>query len=511
MNSSYFYDYYRKHRRIDLVVLLAAIAFVLFLLNYHRLIILSPWQLEYREGAMLIQVDGLLRGMSNFSIENMPRYFNPYGSLFNDISALIASVLGNTFPVLRLVSGTAIILSCIVVWFVGYRLSRDAVFSFILTIGFYLQSLYFVIPQARPDAIGALFFILGFAVVELIPFGLLSATLVFICALAGGFFAKAYFIVIAPVAFSYWIFFKDWKRGSVFALVFGSLGILAIFITNYFSPGYISSVLFTTLANSHVTYTPETWAYMLKQGHEFMLINKGPIAVMLVVVLIAGFNWLKGNGKRVHLSSSFSLYALTLLAIDFVFSLGHGMGNYLTYIFALCVPPLLFSAAACWPNFKQYGDTRLSVGRLLLLATFVFATHKVIGSSDGIEKWGEQFAEVSAEMKGYSSIYGSPLVAGLILQSGQAVFDTGHNQYLGAITTYPNLFNLGIPQKTVADAYLHYQQEVSEMISHGAFDLIVLNSEDTKNDILKEQNSNYQWLKQMSINAWHLNFWVLKQ
>ncbi|MDH4199242.1 MAG: hypothetical protein OEV66_02590 [Spirochaetia bacterium] len=511
MNFSNIYNQYRVQKILNLVIFSIAIFYSLYLMNYHRWIILSPWQFEYREGAMLIQVGGMLQGLSNFSFENLPIYFNPYGSLFNEVARVFASVLGNTFSVLRLVSGIAIILSSGIIWFVTYKLSRDFIFSFILTIGFYLQSLFFVIPQARPDAMGALFFILGFAVAELIPLGLLSSALVFTFAMIGGFFGKAYFIFIGPIAFSYWIIFKDWKRGLAFSLLFGLLGILAIFITNYFSPGYISSAMFTTLANSRVTFTSETWAYMLKQGYAFSSINRGLIAILCAAGLIYVFNRFKGNKHQTHLSSTFSLYALILLALDFIFSIGHGMGNYLTYIIALCTPALIFTAAACWPKFKDYPDYTLSLGRLLLLLMTIFVTHNVIGTTGQIKNHNDQLSAVSATMKGYSKIYGSPMVAGIIHQLGQTVYDTGHNQYLVAITKFPNIFHLGIPQIKVEEAYNQYQKEVEAMISHGDFDLIVLDQlQESKSSLLKEKNSRYRLLKQMNVDFWHLNFWVLK-
>ena len=218
--------------------------------------IFYPYQLEWMEGAALVQVNRLLAGKALYvppSIDFVPLIYPP---LFFYASALIAKIIGLGFGSLRLVSFLSSAL-CAVIIFLAVKEKTNSKFAALLGAGvfastFMLTGQWFDI--ARTDMLAAGLSMLGIYLpretvnnVTLSEAKSLRATykilfsgLVFALA----FLSKQSALIVALAAILYYFLF-NWRGAIVLTLSFGLfLAILyGIFWLN--SAGWINYYLFT--------------------------------------------------------------------------------------------------------------------------------------------------------------------------------------------------------------------------------------------------------------------------
>lgn len=499
------YFTHKKKQKIDLYLYSALLFYLGYLIYVHFSLIMVPFQLEYREGAFIIQIDAILRGYNIYSVANLPSYYNPYGGLYNYIAAIPVYFFGNFFPVLRLVSAFAIFLSSLLIYIITYRRIHDRFYSLCFAVIFYVNSLYFVIPQARPDSLGLFLFTLGFYVVEMMPFNIFSSTLIFLISVLGGLFCKIYFLLIGPIAFSFWTIFISFKKGVILSFFYIAAFFLTFFFINYFSPGYISSAIYSTLSMGSPIYSSGSWAFVYDQLIYFFKANIGLVALFLFSLIQINFIKIK---KEEHF---FPLYSLSLLLFFFVFLFGHGQGNFLTYIIELCLVPLIISSATLL-ELSSKSSYNLIL-KVFLIVLVISSSGKLIQSAESYKKYTNEFYALENEINKYDKKYGSPLITYSIYKSGQVVFDTGHNEYLKSITEFPNIFKLGIPRDEIASAFKHHKDEINSKVESGYFDLIVLDEQmvGAKKINFANLNKKYHPSKSMYVGAWKLDFWIRKE
>ncbi len=218
--------------------------------------IFYPYQLEWMEGAALVQVNRLLAGKALYvppSIDFVPLIYPP---LFFYASALIAKIIGLGFGSLRLVSFLSSAL-CAVIIFLAVKEKTNSKFAALLGAGvfastFMLTGQWFDI--ARTDMLAAGLSMLGIYLARepannvtlseakslRATYKILFSGLVFALA----FLSKQSALIVALAAILYYFLF-NWRRAIVLILSFGLfLAILyGIFWLN--SAGWINYYLFT--------------------------------------------------------------------------------------------------------------------------------------------------------------------------------------------------------------------------------------------------------------------------
>ena len=205
-----------------------------------------PYQLEWMEGAGLVQVSRMLAGQALYvppSIDFVPLIYPP---LFFYASALIAKIIGLSFGALRLVSFLSSVL-CVIIIYLAVKERTNSKFAALLSAGvfasaFMLTGQWFDI--ARTDMLAAALSMLGIYLareqVENKNIRVLFSGLVFALA----FLSKQSALIVALAAILYYFLF-NWRRAIALTLSFGlSLTILyGIFWLN--SAGWINYYLFT--------------------------------------------------------------------------------------------------------------------------------------------------------------------------------------------------------------------------------------------------------------------------
>ena len=194
--------------------------------------IFYPYQLEWMEGAALVQVNRLLAGKALYvppSIDFVPLIYPP---LFFYASALIAKIIGLGFGSLRLVSFLSSAL-CAVIIFLAVKEKTNSKFAALLGAGvfastFMLTGQWFDI--ARTDMLAAGLSMLGIYLARepannvtlseakslRATYKILFSGLVFALA----FLSKQSALIVALAAILYYFLF-NWRRAIVLTLSFG--------------------------------------------------------------------------------------------------------------------------------------------------------------------------------------------------------------------------------------------------------------------------------------------------
>ena len=120
----------------------------------HVRMVLSPAPQEMREGATVWLTQLLLDGRNPYDFNELPASTNVYGIFYHLVVWPFALLFGNSFQVHRVVSALAIVIAAALMYRLLRRLGTDRGLALVGTLLFYVSSLYFVAPLARPDGLG---------------------------------------------------------------------------------------------------------------------------------------------------------------------------------------------------------------------------------------------------------------------------------------------------------------------------------------------------------------------
>ena len=210
--------------KISVLILVFGLAyFICWLANYSRVIITTPYPGEYREGAVLLFTDFLIRGVNPLSLANHPLMTNNYGFLYNLVVLPFATVVGNTLAIHRIVSIVFLLASCALIALTLGKAGVAWPFSLASSAIFMAGLLFGVTPLARPDTLGEFFFLLAVLIPWYRKFDSMSL-LVSCVASVLAFLAKPYFIFSMAIVSMFLFLFVSKRKGIIYAsLVMGLL------------------------------------------------------------------------------------------------------------------------------------------------------------------------------------------------------------------------------------------------------------------------------------------------
>ena len=130
-----------------------------------------PVPLEYREGAVVIATELLLKGQDAYALENQPSFTNVYGPFYNLTVAPFAAMWGNGFFVHRAINVVYVLAGCGLLLWTMTRLGVSRWVAFTAAVLLYADLAARVadmVPYAmpfsliaRPDALGMLLFLVS--------------------------------------------------------------------------------------------------------------------------------------------------------------------------------------------------------------------------------------------------------------------------------------------------------------------------------------------------------------
>ncbi|MDR3763380.1 MAG: hypothetical protein P4M01_04720 [Acidobacteriota bacterium] len=468
-------------------------------------LLLAPWQLEYREGAVLFQVKGLLAGVPVYSPGQLPVYLNVYGTVYNSLAAILGQVFGVSFFLLRAISFVSIALSLVVFNDILRRRGAAALIRLALCFYLYLALLYATTPLARPDAMGFLVMLLCFWCYVVWPESLWSMLAITMLSLMG-LLIKQYFAMAGPLLISHTFFFRSHRRGVAWAAFFFCALAAAWTVHGYFYPGYLPLALASTSGKASPLDLHST-LYMLKQSTHFLRLFLGAVLLCWVYSDRSPQIW----RQRLRLSC-WPVYCACLMLLLLEGKLGHHDGAYLTYYLQLLAPFLLLAVAPSANENVRPMRFAAAVLAVVLLLTAA-QTWKTVRSPFLTARAGREFAAAAEDLSARHSVLGSPILVGILLAQNKPVYYSGQSMDLIAVANKKALHLPGLkpsPEQCAAiDAA--YQAKILNMIMARQFDLVVTDDDDSLAPRQKEAIRAYYTLARVrNINGVAENEWEAK-
>ena len=380
-------------------------SWLIWMLINNAFVISSPFPIEYREGHSISSTYLLLKGISPYTLDTYPEYYNSYGILNNLLVLPFAWIFGNSLILHRVINELCIILAILLVVF--YK-RKPTNWSLLLAgvCSFYLFYHINTNISVRPDGLGVLLYISSIVVVLRNEF---SKKSIFICGILSilAFFTKPYFI-LGWYLISFVLLFKDWKLFMISNTIFHLLFIITCVGVNVIFPLYFYETIFaysSSVGDMH---------YSLNQM--ILSIKRSLPLIVAIGVFISIGLWRKNyNNIKCIWEWIVIIFAISILLL---YPLGTNDGAYLTYHTQLLAPILL---AMMIDILKEDSVQSIWVQTLILLCC-VYAYVKVPmmhkAKVNGWEKL-EKYVDCS------ENCYNDPGIAPLLIFKDKPVIDDG--------------------------------------------------------------------------------------
>jgi hypothetical protein len=412
----------------------------LTLLGIHLRLVFFPYQMEYREGAIILTTQAFLKGINPWALQNNLTYINVYGFVYNLIVLPFAWLLGNQLWIHRLISFAAIMGQ---LWIIALVMRKKGIgWQWITFAGLFvwLGQIYYTTPLARPDALGQLFFLLTLFIPLIYNFSLRSLLL---SAAFGvlGFYTKPYFVLGLPLVATYVFLFISKKKALWYAG--GSLLVLAVsaILVNKIFEAYFLNVVF-----SHIADTNSIYSYMVGQFIKFArdywaLLFIGFIAVIQFLAMSSNY-W---KNLRISLlpigdpffsqSLDFNFFTLIITTALIYFSLGRHNGTYQDYYYQLLTP---FLVILIFGYLQKKPELR---GLAILLITINLFTHGYENLKPDLQPYDvTAWQRVAPYLVENKVILNSPVVTTMMAQKGLAIENSGQTPYYFPYPAYSSYF-----------------------------------------------------------------------
>lgn len=446
------------------------------LLAVHLRLVFFPYQMEYREGAILLTGDAFLRGINPWALEINPIYINVYGFIYNLLVLPFAWMLGNKLWIYRLISFLAIAGQ---IWIIA-RVMRSRQISWVWVsfagLFVWLGQIFYTTPLARPDTLGQFFFLLTLFIPLLGNFSTKSLWISGACGLLA-FYTKPYFVLGVALVALYTFLFVNKKKGLVYGSVFLGGFLFSALLVNRIGEAYFLNVYF-----SHLADTNQIYAYMLKQSQKFARDNWSLLLMALIAILKAVFDQPNQLPRiQIHLKKmaqplfsapmDFNLFNLFLSGVLIYFSLGRHNGTMQAYYYQLLTPFLVIVIFQYLQRHPKLG------GLALVLVAVNLLTQGYENLKPDLVTYDTQsWKKIETYLTGKKNVRNSPCAVTELVYQQIPVKNSGQSEYFfpypeNQTFFYPNLERI----RQVGDAYLASDRQ---QLQAGNFDLVMIEGTD---------------------------------
>ena len=474
-----------KFRQIDTkggffsktLLLLGALASILWSVYFAAVTISIPYPIEFREGAAQVMTQFLLNRSNPFRLESQPLAMNNYGLGYNMVVAPFAALFGNTLSIHRSVTFAFILLSALV-GFITIRKLKDDIVPALACGAFIMVGL---IARggigAFPAAMGTFLFMLAIVFPYLRGFSRLSLVVSILCSVVA-FYTKAYFVLGFGIVGSYLFLFVSKKTALIYGVTFLVLFVSSLLVVRLAFPLYFVNTIIGNISN-----TERSSAHLLSQLSQ-LLSYFFPVVVCSVFLLVLekdsfsrrtglGLNTRGWKQPLIPGSPDYFFYSFVCALLAFVLFLGSHIGSYLSYAYQLVVP-LFF----CWFFLKLNLQKKIVLLMVLpILVNLVLWEKSLLAPQLLEQKDSKAWASLYSHVKSSSNILNSPVVTSMVLEQGLNPLDSGQTSYYYAIKPYPNIPILGPAYEVVEINGFRYVKFIDNSIKQQKFDLVITTRE----------------------------------
>lgn len=380
-------------------------SWLMWMLINNAFIISSPFPIEYREGHSIASTYLLLKGISPFTLDTYPEYYNSYGILNNLLVLPFAWFFGNSLVLHRVINELCIILAILLVIFYKRKPTNWP----ILLAGVCSFYLFYHINtniSVRPDGLGVFLYISSIIVALRNKF---SKKSILICGILSilAFFTKPYYI-LGWYLVSLVLLFEDWKFFLVSNTFFHLLFLLICIGVNAIFPLYFYETIF---------------AYSSSVGDMNYSLNQMIISIkrlMPLIVVIGVSILIELWRKNYNIIKNIWEWLVIIFAIAFLllYPLGTNDGAYLTYHTQLLAPILL---AMMIDIINEDSIRNIWVQTLIgLCCIYVYIKIPMMHKAE-VDGWKKLEKYVDSS----ESCYNDPGIAPLLIYKDKPVIDDG--------------------------------------------------------------------------------------
>jgi hypothetical protein len=460
------------------LLILGVTLIIAWQVHYAWILITTPYQAEYREGAILVLTDALMHRTNPFILGNHPLMNNNYGFLYNLVVLPFAVPFGNTLLVHRAISFVFIMLSsALVVWVL---IKKETAIPFALAGGGLLMGclLYSMTPLARPDSLGTFLFLAALIIPWYQKFNFPSLVISGVMSLSA-FLAKPYFLLSIGIVAGYIFLFVSKKRGLIFGLaVFGFLA-LALLLMNKYLELYLLDIVFNNLSNSGLSVShlqAQTILFIEIFLPCFMIIilkNQFFKEIHFDIVIFSKPNI---HLDLTHLDRPFSnkmmdffAFILFCTSAAVVLLLGKHVGASMIYFYQLVVAPLILVVfrGLDFSHSLSALIVPLVLVNLILVCFWILRPNSL--SAFDRREWEELYQYVTTS----NSILNSPVLVSEMIRLGKLPVDSGQTEYFYSTKPYPP--TIFAPDfKKVTHQGQKYLRSIRIAVMHQQYDRIMI-------------------------------------
>ncbi len=478
-----------------------------------------PYPLEFREGAMLVTTDLLVKGRNPFSWDEQPQHTNIYGIVYHLIVYPFAKLFNTGAVVHRSVSAVFIIASCFIIFLVLRRKKVPVYYIFPAVLLLYAFFLFpgTTTPFSGPHSLGLFLFLGSIFIPWLKKYSLMSLVVSVILGILG-FYSKAYFVLGLPFLTIYIFLFVSKKKGVLFGATWTGLLFLSILCVKQILECYFANTFFINLNGAQ-----NSLSHCLKQFHFFFQKNRELFAVLALGVLIQviskfkslkGFNIIpKANfndfkkpffDRQVDLN----LFCLICSTLLIYFKLGRHGGSWMGYLFQLMTP---FFIILVFSSLKKDMWRFITLPMIGISIITVLSSHLEVNPEESLKNW-KTVREIVSK---YKNIYNSPAIVSLLVEQDKEIYDSGLTEcfHLGEAKG-SFLKSIFLKKDRVAEKTQEYNQNIYDQIVHKKFDLLLVTKNWFVRAPVEETRKNYKYLGSIDVimpyfpQVWKLGIWL---
>ena len=450
-------------KKIFSYVLMAIYAiWLIWMIVNNAYLISYPYPIEYREGHSLSSTMLMMQGISPYTLDTYPEYYNSYGILFNILMLPFVCLFGPSLVVCRIVNELCVISIILLLLFYKRKSQRwEIVLAAICN--FYIFYHINTNVSIRPDGLGTLLYIASIVIPLRSDFSKKSLIVSAILSVLA-FYTKPYFI-LGWYLVSLVLLFKNWRHFIIANIKFHTLFLLICIGMNKIFPLYFYETIFAYRRSFGSMY------YSLNQ----MLMALKRMLPMLFVVGVGCYMYI----RKKHIFPWSSILIIFASSILLIYPLGTNDGAYLTYHTQL-LSSLLLMVAIDNEDIKCRYDILFQLC-LLMFSLYAFMKIPMMHRSDETG-WTEIESYVSESDK----IYNDPGITPLLLLNSKPVTDDGVSVFACDFEYKPLTNCLFGKDSVLLNAKTSYKESIISDFNNSVYDCVIIGE--------NEAEENNRWM-----------------
>jgi len=448
-----------SYRIAKFIFALCLVFFAVRLLLYHYHLVVFPYSVSLREGAMMTSTDALVKGLNPYDMSLQPRVMNQYGIVYPLLVWPWSKLFGTGILVHRIVSAFFVLASCLLIFFVLKKEQVPFLLNGWAVLMFYASLLYPGTSTAviDPGGVGTFFFLLTVFIPWFCNFSYRSLFFSVVCGLLG-FYTKSYTCFGVFIILSYVFLFVSQIKGLVYGLLLGLLTCLSVAVVNHFCNAYFDNCFFSHVAMEHA------WASTERLNLQLFTYT----ALHAPALILVGVFWICFGFRSIG-HRPLALYAILCSSLILYVSLGRHSGAMLWYFFQLLSPFVLVSVVLISSRYVYWP--------LIALPFLVFNLY-IMTMADQYTIFNKSMAgwsNVATAVKEHQRILNSPLIAPLLIEQKKEVFDNGQAEYFIPGGQRPSWLKRYFKEdKRVSLQMVLFFYNLRTMVQNKEFDLIIV-------------------------------------